>query len=354
MGRFAKAVLAAAALWAGPGPASAYVEVSGVFIADDRCQALDSIRRESNPGGMLTVPGQSYKARGLNKEDGEYVHVDIPGAVPPTRWVSIECGELFRSADDGNGRPDGRDGGDDARALAPFFDDDDRGPPDPTPRPPALNAFDKAVLAVCGRWGSNPKQAAFRTMLDDPALASDIDRIYQALDGGILGARREPREFKDELTSVWFDEDGFRHVFCGEPSGRTIGGLHFVGRYLQMQEEGWGGMAARCNKTEIVPPIYTFGVRYRIARGGLRTACPKGYALNLDAAEILIEGTKGLKLMLPKSSGKAMCLKKVAEVGQRDYLAVFVIKNGAVRTFYPDASPACDGGRPAVNCLCDE
>lgn len=352
MARFAKAVLVAGLLVGLCGPAAAYVELSGVFVADDRCQALDSIRRETNPGGKVTVPGRSYAVRGLNKEDGDYVHVDIPGAVPSTRWVSIECGELYRQAEDGDGRrPDGRD---EPAGLAPFFDEDDRGPDDPTPRPPALNALDRAVLKVCGGWGSRPKPAEFRAMLDDPALAGEVDRIYRALDGGILAGRRPPAQFKDELTSVWFDEDGFRHVFCGEPSGGTVGGLHFAGRYLQMQEEGWGGMAARCNKTEIAPPIYTFGVRYRIARGGLRTACPKGYGLNLDASEILIEATKGLKLMLPRTSGKAMCLKKVAEPGQRDYLAVFVIKNGAVRTFYPDASPSCDRDGPPENCLCEQ
>src|SRR3954454_20459429 len=81
---------------------------------------------------------------------------------------------------------------------------------------------------------------------------------------------------------------------------------------------------------------------------------PKGYALNLNASEILIDATKALKLMLPRTSGKAMCLYKVEEPNERAYLAVFVIKSGAVRTFYPDASPTCDRNRPAENCLCAE
>jgi hypothetical protein len=344
----ARAALVAAALWAGCGVAAAYVEISGVFIADDRCQALDSIRRETNPGNVLTVPSQSYTVRALNREDGDFVHVDVPNALPRLRWVSLACGELFRRADEPQ-RPDEPD--EHATGFVPFFDTDDR-PNDPTPRPPSLNAFDRAMLEVCGDWGGRPTRATFRAALDQPSLAADVDRIYQALDGGVVGPRRELARFKDELASVWFDEAGFRHVFCGEPSGGTIGGLHFVGRYLQMQERGWGGLASRCNSTEIAPPVYTFGVRYRIPRGGLRTACPKGYALNLDASEILIEATKAFKLMLPRTSGKAMCLHKVAEANGRPYLAVFVIKNGAVRTFFPDASPSCDGNRPAEGCLC--
>ena len=343
----AKAVLVAAVLWAAAGTATAFVEVSGVFVAEDRCQALDSIRRETNPGNILTIPGQSYPARALNREDGDFIYVEVANAVPRLRWVSVACGELFRQ--DEPRRPDEPD--ETTAGFAPFFDTDDR-PNDPTPRPPSLNAFDRAMLRVCGDWGSRPTRTTFRAVLDEAALAADVDRIYQALEGSILGPRSELAGFKEELTSVWFDEDGFRHIFCGEPSGGTIGGLHFVGRYLEMQERGWGGLAARCNKTEIAPPVYTFGVRYRIARGGLRTACPKGYALNLDAGEILIETTKAFKLMLPRASGKAMCLHSVAEANERPYLAVFVIKNGAIRTFYPDASPTCDQNRPPQNCMC--
>jgi hypothetical protein len=348
-----KAVLVAAVLWAACGPASAFVEISGVFVATERCQAFESIRRETNPGNVLTVPTQSYPARALNREDGDFVFVDVsavaPNAVPRTRWVSLACGDLFRQADDPQ-RPD--DPVEPVAGFAPFFDAEDRPPSDPTPRPPTLSAFDRAMLKVCGDWGVRPTRADFRATLDDPALTADVTRIYDALGGTILGPRRDPAGFKEELAAIWFDEDGFRHIFCGEPSGGTIGGLHFVGRYLEMQERGWGGLAARCNSTEIVPPVYTFGVRYRIARGGLRTACPKGYALNLDASEILIEATKAFKLMLPRTTGKAMCLHKVTEGGQRDYLTVFVIKNGAVRTFYPDASPTCDQNRPADTCLC--
>jgi Bacterial EndoU nuclease len=340
--------LIAAVLWAGCGTASAFVEISGVFIADDRCQALDSIRRETNPGNILTVPGQSYTARALNREDGDFVFLDVPNAAPRMRWVSVSCGELFRQAEEPQ-RPD--EPAQPASGFTPFFDNDDK-PNDPTPRPPNLNAFDRAMLEVCGDWGSNPREASFRSMLDDPKLSADVDRIFQALNGSVFGPPRDLPRFKDELASAWFDEGGFRHVFCGEPSGGTIGGLHFVGRYLQMQEQGWGGLG-RCNRTEIAPPVYTFGVRYRIPRGGLRTACPKGYALNLDASEIIIEATRAFKLMLPRSSGKAMCLHQVAEANERPYLTVFVIKNRAIRTFFPDASPSCDGNRPPATCMCE-
>ena len=349
MRRVVKAGLAGLAAWLGAacGPAAAFVQVSGTFVAAESCPALESIRREANPGAVRTAPGQSYAVRGLNREDGDYVQVDVPNAEPRARWVSVACGKLARNADPGRRAPSARPDPD----LAPFFDENDQ-PNDPAPRPPALSAFDRAMLGVCGPWGSNPRQEAFRTALDDAALAPDVERIFAALAGSVLGPRRESAAFKDELASVWFAEGGFRHVFCGEPSGGTIGGLHFAGRYLEMQQEGWGGLADRCEGAEIAPPIYTIGVRYRIARGGWRVACRKGYALSLDASEILVEATRALKLMLPRASGKAMCLHKVEEPKERAFLAVFVIKNRAVRTFYPDASPSCDGGRRAQECLC--
>ena len=108
--------LAAGLLWAACQSASAYVEISGVFIADDRCQALESIRRETNPGNVLTIPGQSYNVRALNREDGDYVQLDVPNAIPRIRWVSVTCGDLFSEAEDT--RPLERLGGADGHAKS--------------------------------------------------------------------------------------------------------------------------------------------------------------------------------------------------------------------------------------------
>jgi ribonuclease T2 len=83
----ARALLVAAALGSFPLPGAAYVELSGVFVAERRCPAMDSIRRATNPGAVETVPGQRYPVRGLNKEGGDFVQVDIPGAAPAARWV---------------------------------------------------------------------------------------------------------------------------------------------------------------------------------------------------------------------------------------------------------------------------
>lgn len=340
------AVLAAGAL---ARPALAEVALSGELKAATACEAFQSIHRQTNPGNVRIVAGESYPVRGLNRPNGEWVHIVVDEASPRDRWVRRDCGTLTAAAD-GPDTPEPPGG---AAELRPIFDTSSDGPPDPTPPPPPLDAFDRAVLEVCGPWGSVPRDAAFRAMLDRPELAADVRAMYEALDRGVGERRTDLDTFKRDLTRAWFDQAGFAHIFCGEPGTSTIGGLHFRGRYLQLQEQGTIGRltSAECRITEIEPPVYTFGVRYRTASGRLAEACPKGYPADLGARDMLIEATLAYESMM-RSPSRQMCLKRVTRGGS-DYLAVLVVKSGAIRTFYPDATPQCDR-RPAPvgACMC--
>lgn len=352
--RLSTLFLAGALVLMGTGQASAYYELPGLFIPENDCQAFVSIKKETNPGDVTVVPGQTYQARALNKERGDWVHVDIPNASPQTRWVSLSCGDLYvRYGDDvGPGRPEPEEPVDDGvvSTFRPFFNNSNDGPQDYSPLPPTLTALDTAVLNVCGAWGSKPSKNAFRSMLDQDAVKGEVDQIYNSLNGTLRDQKLDLRAFKDEFSTIWFKVDGFAHIFCGEPSQGGIGGLHFAPRYLQLQQQGKAGLAERCNRAELVSNfIYTLGVQFEAPGGRIKTACPKGYGYNLDARELFIEATEGYNAMAKRTSGKAMCLERVAE---GNYLAVFVIKDGGIRTFYPDASPSCDGNRPANTCLC--
>ncbi|MFC3227500.1 EndoU domain-containing protein [Marinibaculum pumilum] len=324
-----------------PAPvAHGYYEVEGRFQADRACPAPASIRKGSNPGEVHLVPGTDYRAHALNKRGGSHVHVSVAGAEPSRRWVALSCGQLAAGpAADGE-----------TAALMPFFDD--REPAgadlDPAPPAPALDALDRAVLDLCGDWGSRPDRAAFRRKLDDPGLEQPIARLRQDLE---VPAGTPPADFADALAAAWFAADGFAHIFCGEPGHGTIGGLHYAPRYLQMQERNWGGLDPACGDMEIAPPIYTIGVRYRRPGGGQGTACPKGYALGLDAHGLFVEAGRALQDVGDRP-GNTVCLHRVTPQAGEPYLAVFVARDGAIRTFYPDASPACDGGAPAAGCLC--
>jgi hypothetical protein len=324
-------------------PAAAEVPLGGELRAVTVCEAFSSIRSRANPGGVRIKAGTSYSVRGLNTAEGEWVHVVIEQASPRDRWVHRDCGTLSEGPGAG-ARPAG---------FRPFFDTRDDGPGDMTPPPPPLDAFDRAVLEVCGPWGSVPRAAAFRAMLDRPDLAADVDAIYTALGRGFGERRTGPDSFKAALTRIWFDQSGFEHIFCGEPGSGSLGGLHYRGRYLELQEKGQAGQMSRaeCPQTEIEPPVYTFGVTYRLPGGRTASDCPKGYPADLNARDLLIEATLAYESTMD-SSGQAMCLKEVTRTGA-DYFAVFVPKSGAIRTFYPDATPRCDSrSTPVRSCTC--
>lgn len=69
--------------------------------------------------------------------------------------------------------------------------------------------------------------------------------------------------------------------FCGEPNDK-LGGMHFVGRYVEAQEDKWA-VGILCNESDIKPPVYTFGMKYLGKDGEVKVKCPNGYAYNLHA-----------------------------------------------------------------------
>lgn len=74
--------------------ATAQVPMTGRFVAEARCPALQSIRRQSNPGAVAVVPGQAYELVGRNAEEGTHYYVVVPDADPERRWVAIGCGRI--------------------------------------------------------------------------------------------------------------------------------------------------------------------------------------------------------------------------------------------------------------------
>jgi hypothetical protein len=238
--------------------------------------------------------------------------------------------------------------------LLPFFDDVSDPPDDPSPPSPPLDALDRGVLEVCGEWGSRPRARDFRALLDRPEVEDQVRSLYLGLDRRIRGAESTLRRFKDELTAVWFEARGFEHVFCGEPRADGLSGLHYRGRYLDLQAQGLAGLmtGSECRATEVDPPVYTVGVRYRLPGGGpLRATCPKGYAYDLGARDLLFAATHAYRA-LRRQHGAEMCLQEIAVAAGDDYFAVVVVRGDAIRTFYPDRSPACDGGGRPASCAC--
>lgn len=297
---------------------------SGILTASRDCEAYSAKRDLSNPGNIRLELSREYP---LQSRSGDWVRIRVEEAQPKTRWVQVDCGHISVAVAE---KP----------SFRPFFDDEPVAGQDPAPPAPDLDAFDRAVLVLCGEWGSRPKSEDFVTMLLT-VFPDEADTLAAALEYTILTRQDSQAGFVHELADVWFRENGFAHVFCGEPRSRTLGGLHFDGRYLQAQRAGWAGILneVQCVKQEIQPPVYTVGAAYLRPDGSVGKACPKGYGLGERARDILRNGAQALKQVLPHSGVAKGNLACLADVVNAPFRHVFVARNRAVVTLYPDASP---------------
>ncbi|MBD2496654.1 EndoU domain-containing protein [Nostoc sp. FACHB-280] len=234
----------------------------------------------------------------------------------------------------------------------PFFDNTNNlvsglaygSPADVTPPAPALNSFDTAVVNLCGVPGTVVSRTGFQTLMNNnPTVLANIQNYV----GGYLKpGRTSTVDFLNDLTDLWFNVAGFDHVFCGEPvQGGAIGGLHFVGRYLQLQNQGLAGRLNNNTSNEEVVPntIYTIGAIVRVGSGTSQSSI-KGYPYTLNAEEILSKASLGYKNNPNTTSTNQTCLLSVTDEG-RTFKAVFVRRSGGIRTFYPDATPS------GANCI---
>jgi len=86
-------------------PAQAEVPLSGSFVASTTCPALQSIRRQTNPGNIATEPGKRYDLVAANSNTPSHFWIVVPGAQPDRRWVAVSCGERSLGASDGASLP---------------------------------------------------------------------------------------------------------------------------------------------------------------------------------------------------------------------------------------------------------
>lgn len=315
----------------------------GSFTATRACAAPRAINGQ-NPGKVQLTVGKRYEVVGFNSPARKFVWLHIAGAKPERRWVSITCGTLQATP-----TPTNPDSGSPSRptpsTLLPFFDQVNNPVSvafpteqrvDITPPTPQLTAFDQAVLQSCGAIGSKVPASRFKQLLSDHPQV--LSQIQQAVGRELLPGRRTAAEFLDDLTAVWFDREGFEHIFCGElESSQKIGGLHFMGRYLQLQRQGIGGRLPNNSQREEVVPgaVYTLGV---VVKQGDRqfTDTLKGYAYE-HADSILINATRAFKA---QGNAQGACLYPVTDARtNKSFQAVFVKDRQAIVTFYPDATP---------------
>ncbi|MCL1466518.1 EndoU domain-containing protein [Argonema galeatum] len=344
----ASVAIAIALLFLPINAAIAQVPIAGTFRASSTCEAPRA-RGGANPGNVRVSNGQRYEALSFNSEDRKFIQIKVPGANPERRWVSTSCGTFSEVSPSPTPVPAPTP----SSVVKPFFDtvnnpEQHRFPlarkEDITPPPPQLTEFDEAVLKTCSSIGSKVTASDFKQLMSDHP---DVLReIQQAVGGQLLPVRSTQAEFLDDLTAVWSKREAFEHIFCGELEGpEKIGGLHFVGRYLQLQKDGIGGrLSSNLQKEEVIPGVvYTLGV---VIKKGSSTWSDdiKGYALVSDAKELMKDATKAFKA---QGNAQGACILPVRDGDTgKSYNAVFVKDRDAIVTFYPDATPK---GNPCRN-----
>jgi hypothetical protein len=337
------------------------------FKVSKTCKASTNTKGSK---GLLTVrAGQSFQALGENAPtDGKFVYLDTDGT---RRWLPLSCGTYASSkpafadtqasegggntgSDNGTTNPGEPSGTGSNQACLPFFDNEanpvklKNGNADITPPVPTLDAFGLAVNQVCGPAGKATSRAEFvQLMKAHPSVLADVMRFTSGKVFGGQAATTNTEAYLQDLVKAWYDVHAFDHIFCGETEGeKKIGGLHFVGRYVQLQQTGEACRLPNLKSNEVVPgSVYSMGVKMKKLNGQFITHEIKGYGLSLSAADILKVATRALAENPTKSSTSTACLQQFTD-GTERYTTVFVRRQQGIRTFYPDATPDKAGTQP--------
>lgn len=226
---------------------------------------------------------------------------------------------------------------------APFFDEDRTVfgflGVDITPQPPKLDALDEKVLNLCGEFGSRPAREDFIRLVEQAQREVRLlERIYADLE--LQKAGIEPAAFRQKFIDIWTKREGFQHIFCGELSRKGLGGLHYVGRYYQLERQGKIGLAVdkleRCVPEVEEGLVYTVPVKYKKRDGQTETDCRTGYGYELNAYRMFLQGTRAYLSSQEYVADKSryVCRYTVNSASGAKYWTALVIQEGAIRTFF--------------------
>ncbi len=358
-------LIGASVVWAtGSAAAQTFFDAPRDFVVERACEATKSVRAATDPTALAL--GTVYSARGVNRpNDPTHAFIRVGSE---SKWVALTCGRFSGPTGGAPGAsvvpppPAASTRVTPERATPetclPFFDDNDDkvevnvgGLVDITPKPPTLNAFDRALNATCGAPGKVVAADEFKNMMR--ANEAVLDRVRAFTNGRVFAdrpARTSAEDYLSDLTDAWFKVKAFDHIFCGEPStggngGGKIGGLHFYGRYLQLQESGQACRINNYRQNEVVPGvIYTMGVTMLSADGRMVRDARKGYGLTMSGEDILKVGTRAFAENATPSADSKACLLPLTDDGQ-NFTVVFVRRAAGIRTLYPDATPNGRGSR---------
>ncbi|AHX03954.1 hypothetical protein ECHHL_0818 [Ehrlichia chaffeensis str. Heartland] len=72
-------------------------------------------------------------------------------------------------------------------------------------------------------------------MLDNTECKEYIDKLYENLHHQVFTTNANIAQFKYELTELWFNQQAFVHVVCGQPEKLKLGWCKLFSCYVQAQ-----------------------------------------------------------------------------------------------------------------------
>lgn len=215
---------------------------------------------------------------------------------------------------------------------SPFFDNDNN--TKFSPSLPKIEDFDKEILDVCGNWGDSVDPIVFKRFLKGYNNGRELTSLYETFKKDF----NSRDHFLDEFTNIWFKENGFVHIFCGEPKkGDYLGGLHFFARLNQAHEKGWAKQVSK-EYQSANDDTYMIGVEFKNKDAKYEVSKnPKSYNLTMNAEDIFIEATKAYLYYYKQVGNNKKGLTWFVNKSHlyNKHKAKIVIQNGAIVTFYP-------------------
>lgn len=207
-------------------------------------------------------------------KDGKHGPVD-------SSYPDDPIGDLITNASPGSGD------------CKPFFDDvaTTLYAPSLTVSGKSVSPLGKTILQACGKIRGQITKDELN------AIISDNGAIKDSLPDSLRGLAEQ--DLKDLFQRIWQAQNGLNHVFCGEWKRGTIGGLHYWGRYLQLQVNK---SACLRKGIEVSPKgVYAVGVS---SADGANEHEKKGYALGQNAIDILRIGNSSFLQCCESDQGR--------------------------------------------------
>ena len=223
------------------------------------------------------------------------------------------------------------------------------------PEAPSLERFGKSILRACGPIRGCVSEREFEALICD-----HLDELDKFLPKKWKNFSRP--EIVAKLKQIWFKHNGFNHVFCGEWEDRTINGLHYRGRYLQLQTENTACYTKSSDEEILDDHIYTIGVT---SADGANTHSKKGYALQQSATELFILGISAFEKCIQDEGDwkpykttfdKSFYIKSLSAEAEIHYRVICkaTTPNDAttygILTIYPDVTPIEENHNRKTGC----